>query len=87
MTIERLKIDQTFVQDIAKDSNDRDIVTTIITMGHNLKMKVIAEGVETEDQLQFLRDHGCNEVQGYLFSRPLTPEDFEKNYRGIGYKV
>ncbi|HYK72613.1 MAG TPA: EAL domain-containing protein, partial [Pseudoneobacillus sp.] len=83
LTIDRLKIDQSFVQDIAKDSNDRDIVTTIITMGHNLKMKVIAEGVETEEQLQFLRDHGCDEVQGYMFSKPITSEDFESKYGKI----
>ncbi|WP_442598827.1 EAL domain-containing protein [Neobacillus sp. D3-1R] len=87
LTIDRLKIDQSFVQDIAKDSNDRDIVTTIITMGHNLKMKVIAEGVETEEQLQFLRTHGCDEVQGYLFSKPLSAEDFVEKFGKVTEKI
>jgi diguanylate cyclase (GGDEF)-like protein/PAS domain S-box-containing protein len=76
LPIDRLKIDQSFVRDIEKISNDRDIVATIITMGHNLKMRVIAEGVEAEEQLQFLKLHGCDEVQGYLISRPMPAEEF-----------
>jgi diguanylate cyclase (GGDEF)-like protein/PAS domain S-box-containing protein len=80
LPIDRLKIDQSFVRDIEKISNDRDIVATIITMGHNLKMRVIAEGVESEEQLQFLNIHGCDEVQGYLISKPMPSEEFTREY-------
>jgi diguanylate cyclase (GGDEF)-like protein/PAS domain S-box-containing protein len=80
LPIDRLKIDQSFVRDIEKISNDRDIVATIITMGHNLKMRVIAEGVESEEQLQFLKYHGCDEVQGYLISKPMSTEEFTREY-------
>jgi diguanylate cyclase (GGDEF)-like protein/PAS domain S-box-containing protein len=83
LPIDRLKIDQSFVRDIEKDSNDSDIVATIITMGHNLKMKVIAEGVEVEEQLQFLKEQNCDEVQGYLFSKPITAEDFFRQYGSV----
>lgn len=82
LPIDRLKIDQSFVRDIEKISNDRDIVATIITMGHNLKMRVIAEGVETEEQLQFLNNHGCDEVQGYLISKPIPSEAFTRELWG-----
>ncbi|WP_179295617.1 sensor domain-containing protein [Bacillus sp. FJAT-45350] len=73
--ITTLKIDQSFVRDLVKDSDDRAIVTTIINLAKNLRMKVIAEGVETEETLQFLRSEGCHEMQGYLFSKPLQEED------------
>ena len=76
--IDKLKIDQSFVRDITTDADDATIVQTIIGMGHSLRLKVIAEGVETVDQLAFLRDNGCDEIQGYYFSRPLAAEDFEK---------
>ncbi|MBM7649872.1 diguanylate cyclase (GGDEF)-like protein/PAS domain S-box-containing protein [Bacillus ectoiniformans] len=74
--IDRLKIDQSFVKDISTDANDRDIVTTIIAMGHTLKKRVIAEGVETEEQLDFLKEHNCDEIQGYLHSPPVDAERF-----------
>jgi diguanylate cyclase (GGDEF)-like protein/PAS domain S-box-containing protein len=83
LPIDRLKIDQSFVNDIEKDSNDRDIVATIITIGHNLKMKVIAEGVESEEQLQFLNNLGCDDVQGYLFSKPLAEEEFVHHFKAV----
>ena len=72
--IDRLKIDQSFVRDIHLDMHDAEIVTTIISMAHNLKLLVTAEGVETEEQLAFLKEYGCDEAQGYYFARPLPAE-------------
>ena len=72
--INKLKIDQSFVRDIVTDRSDAAIVKTIISMGHNLGLRVIAEGVETIEQLRFLAENGCNEVQGYYFSRPVSAD-------------
>lgn len=74
--ISTLKIDQSFVRDAGRDSNDATIVSTIIKMGHSLNLDVIAEGVESRDQLLFLRSTDCDYVQGLLFGKPLAPEDF-----------
>jgi len=75
--IDRLKIDQSFVRDINTDPNDAAIVRAIVQMAHTLNLDVIAEGVEDEAILKHLRDCGCDEVQGYLFSKPLPAETFE----------
>lgn len=69
--IDRLKIDQSFISKIGKDTANAAIVVAIIAMAQGMYMKVIAEGVETEDQLDFLKTKNCNEVQGYLLSKPL----------------
>lgn len=74
--IDTLKIDQSFVRDINTDSDNEAIVSAIITLAHALKLNVIAEGVETQEQLESLRVLKCDEVQGFLFSRPLSVADF-----------
>ena len=70
--IDTLKIDQSFVQDITRGGSDGAIVSAVIAMGKALNIRVIAEGVETQEQLNFLKEHGCYEFQGYLFSRPMA---------------
>ena len=79
--IHALKIDQSFVRDISTDADDAAITRTVIALAHNLKLKVLAEGVETAAQLEFLRAHGCDQMQGYYFSRPLPAAEIEKLLR------
>ncbi|TLS51305.1 EAL domain-containing protein [Paenibacillus antri] len=74
LSINRLKIDQSFIRDLLADQNDQDIVKAIVTMSHSLGIEVIAEGVEATEQVRFLEQHGCDQVQGFLFSRPLPAE-------------
>jgi len=72
--IDRLKIDRSFVRDLQEDPSDAAIVAAIIALGHNLNMQVIAEGVENEEQIQFLKKHRCDEMQGYYWSPPVPGE-------------
>ncbi|HSM98490.1 MAG TPA: EAL domain-containing protein, partial [Gallionella sp.] len=83
LPLDQLKIDQSFVRDITSDPNDAVLVQTIIDMARNFRLNVIAEGVETEAQLAFLKQHGCMAYQGYLFSRPLPLEEFEALLGGM----
>jgi diguanylate cyclase (GGDEF)-like protein/PAS domain S-box-containing protein len=79
--VDRLKIDKSFVRDIVSDSGDAAIAQAVIRLGQILGMVVTAEGVETEEQLTFLRRHGCDEAQGYFFSPPLPPDAFVTLWR------
>ncbi|NRD74216.1 bifunctional diguanylate cyclase/phosphodiesterase [Shewanella sp. VB17] len=76
LPVDILKIDQSFIRDIVNDDNDKAIVKAIISMAHNLNLGVIAEGVETKEQLSFLHKNDCNAVQGYLFSKPAEFDKF-----------
>jgi diguanylate cyclase (GGDEF)-like protein/PAS domain S-box-containing protein len=74
--IDTLKIDKSFVDDVTTSANDAAIALSVISLAHNLNMQVIAEGVETREQVQFLTERGCDEMQGYFFSRPINAEEF-----------
>jgi EAL domain-containing protein (putative c-di-GMP-specific phosphodiesterase class I) len=74
LPIDTLKIDQAFVGDIGTDPEDAAITTTIIALAHSLGLDVVAEGVETAEQLQYLRSQGCDEIQGHWFARPLAAD-------------
>jgi len=78
LPVECLKIDKSFIRDIECNSDDRTIISAITAMAHEMRLKVIAEGVETPEQYSFLRFAGCDEMQGFLFSRPLPAEEFKK---------
>ena len=78
LPLERLKIDQSFVRDLLTDSNSAVIARTIVALAHSLGLQVIAEGVETQEQRDFLEANGCMLFQGYLFSMPVPIEEFDK---------
>ncbi|MEG2034564.1 MAG: EAL domain-containing protein, partial [Janthinobacterium sp.] len=81
--ISTLKIDKSFVRDLGRSDGDEAIATSIIGLAHRLKLRVIAEGVETEQQRSFLSDNGCDELQGYLISRPLPAEQLALLCHGL----
>lgn len=76
----RLKIDRSFVQDVTSGRKDAAIVETIITLGRTLELEIVAEGMETDGQRDWLTDHGCQLLQGYLFARPAPVEDLMRRF-------
>ncbi|MDQ0154801.1 putative bifunctional diguanylate cyclase/phosphodiesterase [Robertmurraya andreesenii] len=87
LPIDRLKIDQSFVKDIILDKREAAIISMIVSIAQHLQIEVIAEGVEYEEQLQFLREHDCMQIQGYLFSPPLTAEEVVVKFINIQDKA
>jgi len=86
--IDRIKIDRSFVVDLDRSNNDATLVETIISMGHCLNRKVLAEGVENGNQLNFLRELGCDEVQGFYLAMPMAAEDIARRIqRTHGKKI
>ena len=76
--VARLKIDRSFIKDLPSNENDRAVASAVISLGQKLNLRVIAEGVETEDQIAFLRQHDCDEMQGFHFSKPVTAQGIEE---------
>jgi EAL domain-containing protein (putative c-di-GMP-specific phosphodiesterase class I) len=82
--ISSLKIDRSFIAEVLSDADDAEISRAIIAMAHGMKLKVVAEGVETAEQLEFLRREGCDEAQGYYFARPMPAEEFSRWFQTRG---
>src|SRR5439155_14113591 len=80
LPIDALKIDQSFIRDLSTSENDAKIATNIIAMGHTLSLNVVAEGVETNEQLEFLKGQRCDEFQGFLCREPVHPTAFEEMF-------
>ena len=76
--VARLKIDKSFIDEIPSNEKDKSVASAVIMLGQKLNMKVIAEGVETDEQIKFLREHHCDEMQGYHFSKPVSAAAVEK---------
>ncbi|MBB6447619.1 EAL domain-containing protein [Bacillus benzoevorans] len=87
LPIDRLKIDQSFIRDLSGDEQDDAIISTIISMAQHLQLDIIAEGVETPEQQKILRKKQCTHVQGYLYSPPLAPEDFQQQWEQLLQKA
>ncbi|MBZ4646945.1 MAG: polar amino acid transport system substrate-binding protein [Petroclostridium sp.] len=85
LPINTLKIDKSFVHDITANSNEEAIAKALISLAHSMKLTIVAEGVETEEQFAFLKEQKCDRVQGYLFSKPLPVDEFEKLLRQQAY--
>jgi EAL domain-containing protein (putative c-di-GMP-specific phosphodiesterase class I) len=85
--VDRLKIDQSFVKQAGTDANAAAVVRTIIAMSHGLNIKVVAEGVETEEQLRFLLRRRCDEAQGYFIARPMPADEFCEAVRTCGERI
>lgn len=86
LSVDKLKIDQSFIRDLHQDKDSAEIVRAIIQLGHILQLTVVAEGVETEEQLAFLSQSHCDQMQGYLFSRPVAAEHIPEISARVGVK-
>ena len=80
LPIDAVKIDKSFINDILTNDDDAEIVTAIINLAHALKLRVVSEGIETKAQLSLLRSLGCDEIQGYLISKPLLPDQVQSYF-------
>ena len=78
LPVDKLKIDQGFVQSVARDQQSQTIADTVLALGRTLKLEVVGEGLESQDDYAWLQDHGCNQAQGFYFSKPLSPIEFEQ---------
>jgi EAL domain-containing protein (putative c-di-GMP-specific phosphodiesterase class I) len=76
--LDTIKIDRSFIRDVASGSEDKALAEAVIAMGRTLSLTVVAQGVETKAQVDFLREHACDELQGFYFNRPVPAEQFEK---------
>jgi EAL domain-containing protein (putative c-di-GMP-specific phosphodiesterase class I) len=76
--MDTLKIDREFIRDYTREQEAKSLIPGIIAIGHALGMHIVCEGVETEEQLEYLREQGCDAVQGFVFYRPAPPEEIEK---------
>ena len=85
--VSKLKIDRVFIRDVALNPDDAAITAAIISMAQSLNLRVIAEGVENEAQMSFLRAHHCDEIQGYYFSKPLAVDNVADKLRGTAVQV
>ena len=83
LPFDMLKIDKSFIRDITSDADDAAIVSAVVGMAHTLKLRVVAEGVETEEQMRFLMDEGCDRVQGWLYSRPLPADQLPETLSAL----
>ncbi len=82
LPLDTLKIDRSFVSELENNSDDAAICAAIIAMAHSLDLQVVAEGVETQQQLDYLRAQGCDEIQGFFISKPLPPAELEARFFG-----
>jgi EAL domain-containing protein (putative c-di-GMP-specific phosphodiesterase class I) len=79
--VDKFKIDRSFISAVPGSASDTRLAAALIAMGHTLQVQLVAEGVETPEQLAFLRQHGCHEAQGYHLGRPMSAEEFEAMIR------
>lgn len=85
MPVNKLKIDRSFISDIQTDPNDEAVMRSIINLAHQFNLSVIAEGIEKQEQLDFLCALGCDEIQGYFYARPLPEDEFVEFVRANGH--
>ena len=87
LPLDKLKVDRAFIMDLPNDNDDKQITAAIVAMAHTLNLKVVAEGVETVEQMAFLQELGCEIGQGYLFDKPLSADEFFSSpLKSVGFK-